>query len=36
MKTENMLWLGAGVVLGWLVIPMVLGMFSKHASGGQA
>jgi hypothetical protein len=27
MSGEKMLYLGIGVVLGWLVLPMVLGVF---------
>ena len=29
MSGEKWLWLGIGVVVGWLVVPMVLGMFHK-------
>lgn len=27
MNKEAILWLGVGVLVGWLVVPMVLGMF---------
>ena len=32
MKSEHLLWLGAGVVIGWLVIPMVLSMVGKKGT----
>jgi hypothetical protein len=31
MSGEKLLYLGIGVVLGWLVLPMVLGMFGHKA-----
>lgn len=31
MKSEHLLAFGAGVVVGWLVLPMVLNLFSKRA-----
>ncbi len=27
---DHLLWLAGGILLGWLVIPMVMGMFAKH------
>lgn len=31
MKSEHLLAFGVGVVVGWLVLPMVLNMFTKRA-----
>ena len=28
---DHLLWLAGGILLGWLVIPMVLGMLGKKA-----
>lgn len=33
MDGEKLLWLGIGIALGWLVIPMILGMFVKKQAG---
>lgn len=30
-SADHLLWLAAGIALGWLVIPMLLGMLSKKA-----
>jgi hypothetical protein len=32
MKAEHLLWLGAGVVIGWLVVPMVLSMIGQKTA----
>lgn len=28
---DHLLWLAGGILLGWLVIPMVLGVISKRS-----
>lgn len=28
METKNLLWLAGGVLIGWLVLPMVIGAAS--------
>ena len=32
MKAEHFLWIGAGIVIGWLVVPMVLAMVGQKAA----
>lgn len=32
MDSKHYLCLGAGILIGWLVVPMVLGVFAKKAA----
>ncbi len=29
MKSEHLLYIGIGVILGWLVVPMIMGMIGS-------